>query len=282
MLLNILISTIDDGIDRISQVLLQPQANVLYIISHQYRNNRYKTIPASLDRQDVLVSQIPGSGLSHNRNNAIKLADGDIALIADDDATFLPDSFQTIIEVFKNDPELDVACFKIKTPDGEPEFKEYPSEKLLFKNCFHHYISSIEVAFKIKSIKENNIWFDERFGIGSGKFNAGEEEIFVCDCIKAGLKVMYFPHYIVKHPYFSSAKGIPMYQKERNMLRGAVNARVHGWKSVPKAFYDTAKNFFLLISQKRNPVFYLIERLQAIIFVFRSNEGKQNNTSNNG
>jgi glycosyltransferase involved in cell wall biosynthesis len=274
MTLNILISTIDQGITKVGNILRPSQPAIKYIVSQQFRDENFKVVPEQLNRPDVVVSQIPGAGLSRNRNNAIKLADGDVAIIADDDVRYLPDSFQTILEVFEDDPELDVACFKIKTLAGEPEFKDYPSEPLLFKNSFHHYISSIEIAFKTKSINENEIWFDERFGIGAKQFKAGEEEIFIHDCIKAGLKVMYFPYYIVKHPYYSSAKGIPMFQKQRNMLRGAVNARIHGWKSIPKAFYDTATNFPILIRNKRNPFCYLAERLRAIIDTFKTDREK--------
>lgn len=275
MNVEVLICTLDEGIFRVENLLQHEQPGVSYLVSHQYTDDRYLIVPdVLLQRKDVRIVPLSGRGLSRNRNNALKNATGEIGLIADDDVTYLPDSFQTIAEIFNNDPVLDVACFKIKTLAGEPEFKDYPTEPLLFKNSFHHYMSSIEVAFKTRSIKENDIWFDERFGIGTRQFKAGEEEIFICDCIKAGLKVMYFPYYVVNHPYFSSAKGNLMYEKQRNMLRGAVNARIHGWKAIPKAFYDTAINFFRLIANNRNPVMYLLERLFAISAVFKTNKGK--------
>lgn len=273
--INILICTIDEGIHKIHQLLEPFQEDVEYKISHQFRDVKYLAIPDNLKRKDVSISQISGKGLSRNRNNSLKMANGDIAVIADDDVKYYPESFKNITKVFENDPELDVACFKIKTHAGEPEFKDYPNYECVLKKHRHHYISSIEIAFRVESIKAKQIRFDERFGLGSEKYNAGEEEIFICDCINAGLKVMYFPSYIVEHPFYSSAKDTPLFEKRRNMLRGALNARIHGWKAMPKAFFDAAISFFKLIQNKRNPLFYLIERLTAIFDVYTSNRDYQ-------
>ncbi len=277
MQLNVIVSCIDEGIKRVDLITNDRFPNVKYIISHQYTEKTYLKTPGSLIRSDIVVSKLSGKGLSRNRNNAIKHATGDIAVIADDDVTYLPDSFQNILAVFKNDPELDVACFKIKTPDGKPEFKNYPTRPFVLNKNRHHYISSIEIAFKVSSIKKHDIWFDERFGIGSGLFYAGEEEIFINDCIKSRLKVMYHPFYTVTHPFETSTTGVSIFSPKRNKLRGAINARTHGWKAIPKAFYDTAINFFKIITNKRNPLFYLTERLQAIFTIYRTKSIEPNN-----
>jgi hypothetical protein len=83
--LNILISTIDSGINKISGVLLSYRQDVSYIVSHQYRDEKHLPIPTELLREDVFISQIPGQGLTKSRNNAIQLATSDICVISDDD-----------------------------------------------------------------------------------------------------------------------------------------------------------------------------------------------------
>ena len=84
--LDILICTIDDGILKVPAMLLPERADVRYIVSVQH------TIPQSLInvpaplvyRQDVTIGFLEGKGLSRNRNNALRMSDADICLVADD------------------------------------------------------------------------------------------------------------------------------------------------------------------------------------------------------
>ena len=270
----IMICTIDTGIEKASNVLQEKLKNVSYIVSHQITDEKFKYIPDELNRPDVVVSQISGAGLSRNRNNALKLADGDIALIADDDVTYLPDSFQTILEVFKNDPELDVACFKIKTYDNEPEYKNYPDKPYILTKYNKHSVSSIEIAFRVNSIRKNCIYFDERFGLGSEQLPDAEEIVFIQDCMKSGLKVAYFPVYVVKHHYYNIPSGDSQFTSVRNRVRGAYHARVFGWRSVPIALIELFLKMPSIIGNGRNPLFYAFERFKAIYYIFKTNQRK--------
>jgi hypothetical protein len=60
----ILISTIDERIDNVPAVLLTPMEGIRYIVSYQYRSEKEKRVPMALIRDNVLVSQIPGSGVT--------------------------------------------------------------------------------------------------------------------------------------------------------------------------------------------------------------------------
>jgi len=272
MKINILICTIDDGIQNVFKMLEPFNEAVEYRISHQYRDERFKPIPENLRRKDITISQIAGKGLSRNRNNTLKMADGDIALIADDDVKYFPDSFKIITETFIKDPQLDVACFKIKTYEGEPEFKDYPKDECVLKKHHHHYISSIEIAFRVESIKAKQIRFDERFGLGSEKIPDAEEIVFIKDCIRSGLKVKYFPKYMVQHPFENSARNFSRFSGKRNWVKGAYHARVLGWKAIPIAFLETVVSTPHLLHQKRNPFIFLYERLRAVAYIFNSNK----------
>jgi len=274
MLINVLISTLDEGIHQINDVLLKPIAGVDYLVSQQITRDEYKTLPEVLqNRKDVAVVQISGKGLSANRNHAIKEAKGDIALLADDDVSFLPDTFIIINNVFLKDETLDVACFKIKTPDGEPDYKNYPLKKFRLTSGKHHSISSVEIAFRLNSIKEKNIRFDERFGIGSGIFFAGEESLFIHDCLRKGLKVVFYPEFIVGHPYQSSQRNIQPFDKQRTLLYGGLDARKAGWLAIPKAFLKTIRLLPALLVRGKNPILYLKQRLKGVFIILNGNSG---------
>ena len=65
-------------------------------------------------------------------------------------------------------------------------------------NLFHIYaISTIEMIAKRESI-QGKVRFDERFGLGTKFLTCGEEEIWMHDALKAGLKINYFPKKIIE------------------------------------------------------------------------------------
>jgi glycosyltransferase involved in cell wall biosynthesis len=270
MLINVLISTLDEGINHIHNVLLKPFPDVDYLVSQQITCDEFKTIPAILqNREDVTIVQITGKGLSTNRNNAIKEAKGDIALLADDDVSFMPDTFEIIKNVFLKDEDLDVACFKIKTPETEPVYKKYPSGPYQIKKNKCHSISSVEIAFRIKSIKEKNILFDERFGIGSSMMIAGEESLFIYDCLKNGLKIVFYPFEIVMHPFNSTLRQFSPFDAKKNILAGGLDARKTGWRSVPNAYLKTMRLLPALLIRGISPFRYLKQRLTGAFFILR-------------
>lgn len=266
MLLNILISTIDNRIEQVKNVLLEYRDDVQYIISHQYSNEKYKNFPHELVRNDVLISQIPGKGVARSRNNAISVATGDIGLFSDDDVIYTYDDFDSVLNIFAKDPSLDVVVFKIKTPPEKPEYKKYPKYPVKLVSL-PFSVGTIEIAFKVKEIQKNEILFDERFGAGNSLLIGSDENIFILDCIKNGLNVWFYPIYIVQHPYESTIKTISKYDKRRISVAGAYDTRVNGWISIPKAFTDTIRIFPDLIRNKKNPIIYLLQRLAASFYI---------------
>jgi len=276
MKLYILISTIDEGIKKIKNILKEPQKNIIYIVSHQYQDKKYKYIPKELLREDILVSQIKGKGLSKNRNNAISLVNNGICLVADDDINILPNSFNIIIDTFKKNEDLDVACFKIKTEKNQPEYKNYPKNCSLVKKIKDkkYYVSSVEIAFRVNSIKKNKIFFNENFGIGSNIMIGGEEKVFINDCIKKNLKIMFFPYYIVQHPFLSNIKKIRKYDNKKIILNGGLDAETIGKLSILKALLVTIYKIPSLLKNSINPFKYLAKRLFGAFYILKNKQKK--------
>lgn len=215
MKLSVLICTFNEGILSVPNILKKKRDDVDYIVSFQYSDEKFLSeIPESLNRSDVKVVPLSGRGVCRNRNHALSLADSDIALIADDDVRYLDDTFDLILNTFEVNKNVDLAFFKIKTPEGEPEYKEYPSRMTPYTRWKGYAPCSIEIAFRVDQVKKNHLWFDERFGLGSEKLAGGEEPIFVDACLKKGLKACFFPEYIVEHPYLSTGRNKAFAQSE--------------------------------------------------------------------
>ena len=267
MKLSVLVSTLDAGINRVEAVLLGPLPNVNYIVSHQVTADQYRIIPPELKREDVLLKQIEGRGMSRNRNSTLNLADGDIAILADDDVRYKPHYFQTVIEAFIADPQLDVACFKIATLPGEPEYKDYFPQPYSLNNESHHYISSIEIAVRLSSIRNKGVTFNEHFGLGSPFVQFGEEAVFIFDCVKGGLNVKYIPEYAVEHSSTSAATKQPEFGEVRVIFKGAYDAHRYGWKAVPAAILDALRLKRKLKASGKSPLLYLRERLRGASYI---------------
>jgi len=269
MLVNILISTIDAGIYRVENVLLPPRPDLKYIVSHQVTDEQFRIIPESLMRKDVLIGQIEGRGLSRNRNNAFNLADGDIGILADDDVRYYATYIDHVIAAYAADRDLGAACFKISTPEGEPEYKDYYAESYLLNDENHHYISTIEITVRLQALRANKLRFDERFGLGSKLNSFGEEAVFIHDCIKAGLKVKYIPEYLVEHGSTSTIKSTMLYAASNNIFKGAYDARRYGWLALPAAFYGSMRYWPEIAREGKSPYAYLRERLRGVCYIYR-------------
>lgn len=267
MKLSVLVSTLDAGIGRVGAVLLEPFRDVNYCISHQVNSGAYRIIPPELQRKDVIVTQIEGRGMSRNRNSTLEMADGDIALLADDDVRYKRVFFNNVIAAFTADQELDVACFKIATPPGEPDYKDYYPHSYSLNREVHHFISSIEIALRLSSIKKAEVSFNERFGLGSPLVQFGEEAVFIFDCISSGLNVKYIPEYVVEHPATSTAAKQPVFGEVRVVFKGAYDAHRYGWKAVPAAFLDVLRLGPELKAAGKAPAAYLRERLRGARYI---------------
>jgi len=223
MTLQWLISTYGNGIRKVENLLLFPEYGLSYLISHQDPKAECTELPDNLHRDDVKVIHQKETGLSRNRNNALRHASSDILVVADDDIGLNPAYPHQILKAFKKYHNIDVACFQIRTLPNQPVYKKYSTRAIgLTRMSQLKAVSSIEIAFRRKSIQNNHIWFDERFGLGT-EANSGEEFLFLAECLRKGLKIMFIPVFIVEHPFESSAKSRPYYEDQRLFSTGAQN-----------------------------------------------------------
>lgn len=199
MTLDILICSLNKGVVRVQDVLLPPQDNVHYIVSYQYTDERYlDLIPKVLgSRPDVSVYTYKGKGLSANRNLALDRATSDVVMFADDDAHLLADTPTIVLEKFEKHPNIDVAFFCATTYTGK-SLKNYPKEDFdVLAMPTQYTISALEMACRRRSV-QGKIRFDERFGLGTKFLTCGEEEVWMEDALRMGLKMHYFPEKIVE------------------------------------------------------------------------------------
>lgn len=259
MTLDILISTIDDGILSAARVPIEPMQGVRWIVSWQQSGDNQPALPAALQRPDITVATIRESGLSRNRNNALRLATADICLIADDDVIYTPAGIQVVIDTFERHPSLQLATFQFTNTDGRQP-KRYPPVSFdLHRKPKNYYASSIETAFRRDAV-QGHLAYNELMGIGAPVLHAGEDELFVLDAVKAGLTCRYFPIVIASHEGESTGSRLPSegVLMARGAMIGIVRGRLHlpycaaeAWRIARKGQYPFGKALRLLLRGHR-------------------------------
>lgn len=133
-------------------------------------------------------------GVGLNRNNALIRADADICLIADDDMVYYDNYCKIVEEAFSRHPDADIIIFNLE----EKESSRYviPKDMKVNKLNYLRY-GTARIAFKLKSIKNNGIYFNECFG-GGTKYCHGEDNLFLTSCLNNKLKIYAVPEYIAQ------------------------------------------------------------------------------------
>ena len=130
-------------------------------------------------------------GLSRSRNRALDAATGDICVIADDDVIYNDDCNAKILKAYETYPDADLIAFQI-IRTGNTRLKTFRSQPSVENWLSCMKISSVEITFKRESILKKGIRFNTLFGAGA-YFNNGEENIFLFDCLRQKLKIVYVP-----------------------------------------------------------------------------------------
>lgn len=128
-------------------------------------------------------------GVGLNRNNALMRATGDICLFADDDMVYVENYKELIERAFLNYPDADIIAFNLieKNPT---RYIINKAKRIRFYNFLTY--GTARIAVRLNKIKENGILFNLCFGGGTMHCH-GEDNIFIFDCLKKGLKMYSVP-----------------------------------------------------------------------------------------
>lgn len=188
MNVEVLVSTMNQGdLSLVKKMNIQSDALII--------NQSQQKLDEMLVHKDsftIRMKTFVEKGLSKSRNKAINLANGDICIIADDDVIYEDNYRETVLNAYNENPDYDIIVFQVPSTNNERQ-KVYYEKRQKMGYLKSLKVASYEITFKRKSIIDNNISFNEHFGAGSGRYSMGEENIFLYDCLRKGLKVLYLP-----------------------------------------------------------------------------------------
>jgi len=226
----VLISTIDDRIDSLHQLIEPRYELVEYVVSHQVTkpldDGSLEVIDALKKRSDIHYDVINSKGVAKNRNNALKfLEPGSYAVIVDDDVKWCENALDQIRETVLKNETVDFFTFKIKNADTKGDFKPYEKKERMHSWSSLTGVGTTEMVFKSDIVLEGGVRFDERFGPGAKMYCSGEDYIFATDIYKLGYKMKHIPLFTVEHPPGSTGNRL---EEDVIFAKGAVFSRVFG------------------------------------------------------
>lgn len=187
-----------DGIDRVADMNLPHVDNVRYVLSWQ--QDKGQPLPESLKRNDLSVFRTDSVGAAVNRNNAIDHCTADVILFSDDDIIYTADQLLQVLEPFKNNPDLDLACFMATHPSGPT----YPPSECQLTDPLPRgfWISAYQIAYRRERIAD--LRCHPEFGAGSKLLTGADDELFLLSAIRRGFHCRFIPINICTHPTLST------------------------------------------------------------------------------
>lgn len=162
------------------------------IVCNQCDRNEFENF--EYDGHSIRWLSFAERGVGLNRNNALMRATNDIVLFADDDMVYM-DGYEAILNnAFAELPDADVLIFNLK----EPAIKRPVIQKAGRVGRFNYLrYGTARIAAKLTSVKNNGIYFNQCYGGGTEHCH-GEDSLFLCSCLKKGLKIYAYPKVIAE------------------------------------------------------------------------------------
>jgi glycosyltransferase involved in cell wall biosynthesis len=144
------------------------------------------------------------TGVAKSRNEVLLQTKGEYLVFADDDVVFT-DGLDAVVKYLDDHSDVDLVLAKAIDESGH-ERKRYPSTSQKLNRFNSARAATYEMVVRAERVRSKGIIFDTSFGAGAANY-LGDEYIFICDLLAAGLKAVYLPIVIAKHPKDSSGSG---------------------------------------------------------------------------
>lgn len=152
--------------------------------------DRYDHEKFSTDGHEVQCFSMAERGVGLSRNHALLRADHDISLFSDEDIVYEDDCEKKVLEAFEQHPEADILLFNVEVCPERKTYFNTACGRVRWFNCGRYPAYSI--AARTEKLKKNRLVFSLLFG-GGARYSAGEDSLFLRDCLRRGLKIYKIP-----------------------------------------------------------------------------------------
>ncbi len=177
-------------------------------------------------------------GVGRNRNAALLYADGDVCLFSDEDIVYDAGYAKKVAQAYEAHPDADLILFNIRV---NPERKTYWIENETNVKWYNYgRYPAYSISAKLESLRRANVWFSLLYG-GGARYGNGEDNLFLHDCLKAGLKILAVPVCLGEEQMREST-WFHGYTEKFFTDRGVLYHDLYGHMAVPFGFRFLWKN----------------------------------------
>ncbi|MDG2209060.1 MAG: glycosyltransferase family A protein [Flavobacteriales bacterium] len=193
-----------DNVDFIDQLA---KINDPIVIVNQFQD---RPLDASPLGHNVQVINSKSRGLSQSRNIALKAIDVDFVMICDDDILLVPENIERVKKEIQKNPDAALYFTRLQKASGELWRENYEGDAFSINSLSFNSkrriqrINSMEQVYNLRFLQANQLVFNIDFGVGSGKFQLGEETLMSWSILKSGGVLRYLPIVARIHPPLSS------------------------------------------------------------------------------
>lgn len=189
--MQVLMVTMD--LKNVEELLEKSNIQTSFVIGNQCEKDERRVI-GWRDQKGILVSR-EERGVGNNRNETLKYSNCDICILADDDMRF-HDGYEKIVKkAFEEHSDADIIIFNIDEKNKSGRRINSKSKIIHIWNYMNY--GAARIAFRKKSIAYYGITFNTLFG-GGTPHSAGEDSLFLHDCLRYGLRIVAVPYSIAE------------------------------------------------------------------------------------
>jgi hypothetical protein len=178
--------------------------------------------PPPLHQPGLRMLSVRERGVGKSRNRLLEHARGKLLAFCDDDTELIPGGLDVLRRGFAANPHAGIVTFQFLERETGRPFKRYPAHGFEHGPLSIASVSAVEIALRRE--RAGHIRFDDRFGVGS-KLLSGEENIWLRDALRAGVRASYFPEAYCDHPGLSS--GYRPWTEDMAYAKGAMLKRMY-------------------------------------------------------
>ncbi|WOH37521.1 glycosyltransferase family A protein [Thalassotalea fonticola] len=165
-----------------------------FLILHQNSNQ----VEINEYHQSIRVLPLDNLGLSKSRNAALTYAQGEFIWLLDDDVMIEKSRLLILLKHLQNNPSVDFLRVWINCLENSDEFfKNYQHLARIHKLNLLQF-SSIEIICRRDFVRQHNIQFNERIGLGT-PYQATEEANFLIDAWQCNARFASYEEPFVQH-----------------------------------------------------------------------------------
>jgi glycosyltransferase involved in cell wall biosynthesis len=155
--------------------------------------------------KNVEMLSSPGVGVTKLRNQVIRNAKGKYLIFSDDDIVF---DEKGLVEAISYLEKTGAGLLLGQAVDENGKLrKAYPSKVQRLNKFNSAKAATYEMIVDLEQVRAAGVLFDENFGAGAEKTYLGDEYIFICDLVSAGIRCDFVPIVLASHPTESSGSG---------------------------------------------------------------------------